>query len=183
MTEVSTQPPKGLLLVFTGEGKGKTTAALGVAVRAAGRLLRTHIIQFVKAPGSSGEQQALRRLHPLISLEARGTGFLRREDHQAMARARASAQAGWAEAARLLREEGGPDILVLDELTVALNYGLLEAAAVLEAISARRPGLHVIVTGRDAPEELCRLADLVTEMVPRKHPFEEGRKAERGLDF
>jgi len=176
------EPRRGLLLVFTGEGKGKTTAAVGVAVRAAGHGLHTHIIQFVKTPGCSGEHEALRRLHPLVTLEVRGTGFLHPEDSSAMAEARAAAREAWAEAARLLRE-GGPDILILDELTVALSHGLLDAAEVLKALSNRRPDLHVVVTGRDAPDELCRLADLVTEMLPRKHPYEHGRAAEPGIDF
>jgi len=173
---------QGMLLVFTGNGKGKTTAALGVALRAAGRGMSTHIIQFVKTPGSSGEHESVPALGPLVTIEARGTGFLQPTDEAAMARAREAARGAWEQACRLLREDG-PDVVVLDELTIALQHGLVDLAEVLEALSQRRPGLHAIVTGRGAPQELCDAADLVTEMVARKHPYEERRPAERGLDF
>jgi len=172
----------GLLLVFTGDGKGKTTASLGLALRAAGHGMRTHIIQFVKGPRPSGERQAVRRLDPLVTLEARGTGFLDPEDEAGVARAREAAQAAWERVCELLREPG-LDILVLDELTVALTHHLLDPQEVLKALSRRRPGLHVIVTGRGAPQALCELAALVTEMQSRKHPYQRGRPAERGLDF
>jgi cob(I)alamin adenosyltransferase len=179
---VTNRREHGLLIVLTGEGKGKTSAALGLALRAAGRGLRTHIIQFIKAPGCSGEHAAVERLAPLVSLLAGGTGFVLPNDELGSARARAAARSAWAEAARYLRE-GGVDILVLDELPAAVSSGLLEVAAVLAAIRDRRPDLHVIVTGRDAPEELCRQADVVTEMVAHKHPYEQGRPAELGIDL
>jgi len=179
---MSDSAPKSLLLVFTGDGKGKTTAALGVAFRAAGRGMSTRIIQFIKRPGSSGEQDSAKMLGPLVSIEARGTGFIHQADEAATERAREAARNGWEDARRLLRD-GGPDIVVLDELTVALNHGLLDLAEVVEALSRRRPGCHVIVTGRGAPQELCDVAALVTEMVPRKHPHEQGCPAEPGLDF
>lgn len=173
---------KGLLIVLTGNGKGKTSAALGLALRAAGRGMRTHIIQFVKAPGCSGEQAAVEKLAPLVSLVAAGTGFLSPGDEAGMEKARQAARSAWAEAARYLRE-GGADIVVLDELPVALSYRLLDLAEVLAAFAKRRPDLHVIVTGRDAPKELCQQADLVTEMVARKHPYDQGRAAELGIDL
>jgi cob(I)alamin adenosyltransferase len=173
---------KGLLIVLTGDGKGKTSAALGLALRAAGRGLRTHIIQFIKAPGCSGEQAAVEKLAPLVSLVAAGTGFVLPKDEAGMEKARVAARKAWAEAACYLRE-GGVDILALDELTVALSTGLLDPAEVVAAIGARRPDLHVIVTGRDAPAELCQQADLVTEMVARKHPYEQGRPPELGIDL
>lgn len=176
------EPSKGLLMVFTGDGKGKTTAALGVAVRAAGRGMRTHIIQFIKAPGSSGEHELVEGLRPLVTIETRGTGFLQPTDEVAMKEAREAAEGAWEQATVLLRQEG-LDILVLDELTVALNHGLLEPAEVVDALFHRRADLHVIVTGRTAPKEICDMADLVTEMVARKHPYERGRPGQCGLDF
>jgi cob(I)alamin adenosyltransferase len=179
---VANRREKGLLIVLTGDGKGKTSAALGLALRAAGRGMRTHIIQFIKAPGCSGEHGAVEKLAPLVSLLAGGTGFVLPNDELGKQRARQAAQSAWAEAGRYLGE-GGADILVLDELPAAVSAGLLDAVTVLTAIRDRRPELHVIVTGRDAPEELCRQADVVTEMVARKHPYEEGRPAELGIDF
>ncbi len=173
---------RGLLLVFTGDGKGKTTAALGVALRAAGHDQRTHIIQFIKGPRPSGEREAIKRLAPLVTIEAMGTGFFRPEDAEAMARARRAARSAWQRAADIL-QEGGPDILVLDELNVALSYQLLDLKEVLQALSARKPQLHVIVTGRSAPPALCEGADLVTRMVSQKHPYQQGRPAEPGIDF
>ena len=173
---------KGLLIVLTGDGKGKTSAALGLALRAAGRGLRTHIIQFIKAPGCSGEQAAVEKLAPLVSLVAGGTGFVLPGDTAGMERARPAARSAWAQASQYL-QEGGVEILVLDELPLALRAGLLDPAKVLAAISARRADLHVIVTGRDAPKELCQQADLVTEMVARKHPYDQGRPAELGIDL
>ena len=99
-----------------------------------------------------------------------------------MKEAREAAEGGWEQATLFLRQEG-LDILVLDELTVALNHGLLEPAEVVEALSRRRPSLHVIVTGRGASREICDMADLVTEMVARKHPYEQGRQGQCGVDF
>lgn len=121
-------------------------------------------------------------LRPLVTIEARGTGFLQPTDEVAMKEAREAAEGAWEQVTVLLRQEGF-DILVLDELTIALNHGLLEPAEVADALSHRRADLHVIVTGRTAPKEICDMADLVTEMVARKHPYERGRPGQCGLDF
>ena len=193
---VTGEPGRGLLLVYTGEGKGKTTAALGLALRAAGHAMRTHIIQFIKKGRRGGEGESVSRLAPLVSLEPMGTGYLQPEDEEAIKRARTAARDAWQRACEILREgplrppkgfvgpkAGGPDILVLDELSVALSHHLLDSAEVLAALASRAPALHVVVTGRGAPTALCEMADLVTEMVCHKHPYEQGRPAERGIDF
>jgi cob(I)alamin adenosyltransferase len=174
------QMTKGLLMVFTGNGKGKTTAALGMALRAAGHGLRVLILQFIKGAWSYGELEALKRFEE-IEIIPLGTGFTWKKE--TLEEDVKLARSGWAKAAAAI-EGCTHDMIVLDELNYVLSYGLLPLGMVLEAINNRPSGLHVVITGRGAPEELMRAADLVTEMVQIRHPYhEQGIKAQPGIEF
>lgn len=171
---------KGLLIVFTGEGKGKTTAALGMALRAAGHGLRVLILQFIKGSWSYGELEAVKRLEE-ITIEPLGSGFTwRKENLEEDVRL---AEAGWERALSAIANPSF-DLIILDELNYVLSYGLLPLEPVLMALARRRPHLHVVITGRGAPEELVGAADLVTEMRLIKHPYhDQGIKAQPGIEF
>jgi cob(I)alamin adenosyltransferase len=170
---------QGLVVVNTGHGKGKTTAALGVVLRAWGRGLRVVIVQFVKTrTGNYGENRAAKKLG--IEMIPMGEGFtwLSKDIEKDKATAR--------EAWELAREKicsDEYDLVVLDELTYPLTYGWLPVQEVIDVLRQRPEGLHVIITGRDAPEELIDYADLVTEMREVKHPFHKGLKAQPGIEF
>jgi cob(I)alamin adenosyltransferase len=171
---------KGLLIVFTGNGKGKTTAALGMAVRAAGHSMRTLILQFIKGSWAYGELQSLEQIQQ-IGIKPLGSGFTWKKE--SLDEDRRLAEAGW-EQALFEMKRGYYDIIVLDELNVVLSYGLLAKEAVLRGLQNRPPGLHIVVTGRNAPDELIEIADLVTEMKEIKHPFrDQGLKALKGIEF
>lgn len=171
---------QGLVQVYTGEGKGKTTAALGLALRAAGRGLKVKIIQFLKAPDSSGEHFAALRLAPELEIIPSGRpGFIKREpDPEDLRLARqALALAGQ------ILASGQVDLLVLDEINVALSLGLIKTAEVLALIEGKPAAVELVLTGRGAPEEILLKADLVTEMRLVKHPFQEGLAAREGIEF
>lgn len=171
---------KGLLIVFTGKGKGKTTAAVGMALRAAGHGMRTLVLQFIKGSRASGELQALERLDE-ITIEPMGSGFTWKKEN--LDEDRELARRGWLRAAEEIRR-AQYDTIVLDELNYVLSYGLLPLEEVLETIGNRPAHLHLVLTGRDAPDELIRRADLVTEMRQIKHPYhDQGVKAQRGVEF
>ncbi|WP_322795596.1 cob(I)yrinic acid a,c-diamide adenosyltransferase [Tepidiforma sp.] len=171
---------KGLLIVNTGNGKGKTTAAFGMALRAWGRGMRVAVYQFIKPPTANfGEHRAAKRIglpvHPL------GDGFTWKSKDPERTRALAIEQ--WGRACRAMFS-GELDVLVLDEFTYVLHYGWLPASEVLAALADRPPLLHVVITGRYAPAELVAAADLVTEMTLVKHPYrEQGIKAQPGVEF
>jgi len=171
---------KGLLLVHTGPGKGKSTAAFGLALRMLGHGRRVGVVQFVKGAWSTGERSVLEGFGPLVSWHSMGEGFT--WETQDRARDIAAARAAWDRALALMAE---PDLalLVLDELSIALRYDYLPEDEVVSALRARRPDLHVVVTGRNARPSLIEAADLVTEMVPRKHHFAAGVKAQEGIEF
>jgi cob(I)alamin adenosyltransferase len=171
---------KGLLIVFTGNGKGKTTSALGMAVRAAGHSMRTLVLQFIKGAWNYGELEALKRFDE-IEIRPLGTGFTWKKEN--MDEDRRLAQAGWKLAAEVIKA-GTCDIVILDELNLVLSYGLLPVGEVLDTLGQRPPRLHVIITGRNAPDELIAAADLVTEMREIKHPYrEQGIQAQKGVEF
>jgi cob(I)alamin adenosyltransferase len=183
VTDTPKIPPRGLLAVYTGNGKGKTTAALGLCIRAVGYGHRVGIIQFVKGSWHYGEKDGVRRLAPEVSFEAMGKGFvgivddkLPRGEHEKAARETL------AEVEQVITR-GEHDIVILDEVNVALGLKLLTPQAVIDVVRKRPPKMHVVCTGRDAPPELIDIADLVTEMKEIKHPFRKGMKAQRGLDF
>ena len=178
MSSTSTQ--KGLVIVNTGDGKGKTTAALGMLLRAWGRGFRVCVIQFIKAEtGKWGEIKAAEKLG--IEWHASGDGFtwLSKDIGETTARA----LHGW-EIAKEKIASGQYDLIVLDEFTYPLKFGWLKTSEVIEWLKANRPAaLHLVITGRYAPAELLEHADLVTEMNMIKHPFEKGIKAQPGIEF
>lgn len=168
---------KGLLIVHTGDGKGKTTAALGMLLRALGHGFTCAVLQFIKGDRATAESLLA---SPLLSWERVGEGFT--WDTQDLARDRAKAREGWEKA---LARMADPDLkfLLLDELNIVLAYGYLPVDEVVQALKAKREDLHVVVTGRGAPEPLIAAADLVTEMKEVKHPFARGVRAQAGIEF
>jgi cob(I)alamin adenosyltransferase len=173
---------KGLLMVNTGDGKGKTTAALGVLVRAAGRGLKCAMVQFMKSKSDRyGEHESLEKLG--VEVHTMGDGFT--WDTKDPAQDIKTSEETWALCVEKMRS-GDYDLLVFDELVYVLDYKFLEASAVLAEIAEVRkaqPHLHIIVTGRNAPPELVEAADLVTEMTEIKHPFNAGIYAQQGIEF
>ena len=171
----------GLLGVHTGKGKGKTTAAMGLALRALGRGQGVAIVQFVKGAWETGEKILLKARCPeLIAFESMGEGFT--WDTQDRARDLAAAAAAW-EKTRALMEDPRVDLLILDEINIALRYEQLPLEEIIAALQNRRDGLNVWATGRNAPQALIDAADLVTEMTEIKHHFRAGFKAQEGVEF
>jgi cob(I)alamin adenosyltransferase len=170
---------QALVIVLTGHGKGKTTAALGVVLRAWGRGMKTVVLQFVKARTANyGENRAARKLG--IEMIPLGEGFTWLSKD--IEKDKATARECW-ELARQKIDSGQYDIIVLDEMTYPMTYGWIPVEEVIDALRQRPQGLHVIITGRDAPQELIDFADLVTEMREVKHPYKKGVKARPGIDF
>ena len=171
---------KGLLMVHTGPGKGKSTAAFGLLLRMAGRGRRIGVVQFIKGAWSTGERAALDRFTDLVEWHTMGEGFT--WDTQDRARDVAACRRAWGKAVELMHQPG-LSLLLLDELNIALRYDYLPEAEVLDALAARPPALHVVVTGRNARPALIEAADLVTEMTLVKHHFAAGVKAQEGIEF
>jgi cob(I)alamin adenosyltransferase len=171
---------KGLLIVHTGKGKGKSTAAFGVVLRALGHGFRVGIVQFIKGRWETGERAVLERFPDLVTIKALGEGFT--WETQDRARDIAAARAAWAEAEAML-DDPSYRLILLDELNIALRYDYLPVDEIVTRLARRRPDLHVIVTGRNARDELIAAADLVTEMTLIKHPFRDGVKAQAGIEF
>ena len=171
---------KGLLIVHTGKGKGKSTAAFGLMLRALGRGFRCGVVQFGKGAWQSGERVAIERFGNQVEWHTLGEGFT--WETQDRARDIAAAERAWGKARDLMADESF-SLVILDELNIALRYDYLDLAAVVAALAARRPGLHVVVTGRNAKPELVAAADLVTEMTLVKHHFAAGVKAQAGIEF
>ena len=168
------------MAVLTGDGKGKTTAAIGMAVRALGHGWKVCLIQFVKGTWKTGEWKALERFADLLDVHVKGQGFIYRDED--VERDRKIAGEAW----RLVEDVLGSQdyrLVILDELTYLLKYGLIGEPQVCSALRDRRPDLHVVVTGRDAPTCLVDLADLVTEMKEVKHPMHNGIDAQKGIEF
>ena len=178
--EPSPEKPPGLLLVYTGHGKGKTTAALGLVFRALGRGQRVAVVQFIKGKWKTGERLFAESI-PGLTFRVMGQGFT--WDSDDLSRDRRAAEAAWAEG-KALALGGGHDVVVLDELTYAINYGFVPLDDVLEVSrAARAAGVSVVVTGRNAPDALVTAADLVTDMKSVKHPFQQGQRARAGIDY
>jgi len=171
---------KGLLIVFTGNGKGKTTAALGMAMRAAGHGQKVCFIQFIKGGWQYGELEAIKRFEGLIDLHVMGKGFTWKSDN--LAEDTRLAREGWEVACAALAS-GIYHTVVLDEFTYLLHYKMLEIEPCLQVLAGRNPAQHVVITGRYAPEQLIAAADLVTEMTMIKHPLKSGIKAQKGIEF
>jgi len=175
---MSTTGPAGRTIVYTGDGKGKTTAALGTALRAVGRGVAVAVVQFVKAE-DSGEHAAAERLAPDLVLRRMGTGWVTGEPSEA---ARSAAAAALAEVRRLL-SEGRAGMVVADEILTAAGLGLLSRADVEALLAARPADRHLVLTGRGAWPELIDRADLVTEMRSIKHPYDAGAGPVEGVEY
>jgi cob(I)alamin adenosyltransferase len=171
---------KGLLVVHTGTGKGKSTAAFGLALRILGRGGKIGVVQFIKGAWQSAERDALARFPDQVSWHTMGEGFT--WETQDRARDVAAAERAWAKAKELMADPGLA-MLILDELNIALRYDYLDLAEVVRVLNERRKDLHVVVTGRNAKPELVAAADLVTEMTLVKHHFAAGVKAQPGIEF
>ncbi len=171
---------KGLLIVHTGKGKGKSTAAMGLAARAVGNNMKVGIIQFVKGVWETGERVVLEKFPDLCIMKAMGDGFTwETQDRQ---RDLAAARSAW-ESAKEMMADPSFDLVILDELNIVLRYDNLPLDEIVETLSGKREMLHVVVTGRNAKDELIEIADLVTEMTQIKHPFRSGVKAQVGIEF
>ena len=171
---------RGLVIVHTGTGKGKSTAAFGMVLRCLGHGMRVGIVQFIKGAWDTGERHVLDRFPDLVTCRAMGEGFT--WDTQDRARDIAAARAAW-EHAKALIADSSYRLVLLDELNIVLRYDYLPIAEVVETLKGKPRDLHIVVTGRNAKPELIEIADLVTEMTLVKHPFRGGVKAQAGIEF
>lgn len=171
---------KGLIIVNTGKGKGKSTAAFGMVMRCIGHGMKVGVIQFIKGKWDTGERTVLERFSDQIEIKALGEGFT--WETQDRARDIAFARAAWEEGKRMMLDPSFQFVL-MDEINIALRYDYLPVEEVVEFLKAKRPDLHVCVTGRNAKDEIIAIADLVTEMEMIKHPFRDGVKAQAGIEF
>jgi cob(I)alamin adenosyltransferase len=178
-TSEKTQDQKGMVIVYTGHGKGKTTAALGLAWRAMGQGLKVAIMQYIKGKWRTGERLFAETL-PGLEFRVMGLGFTWESDD--ISKDKAAAVAAWKDSKDFI-QAGVHDVIILDEITYVINFGFIELEDVLTTLKARPPHVSVVITGRNAPQEIQDLADLVTEMAVVKHPYTAGRKALRGIDF
>ena len=184
--EKEKKQPHGLVIVHTGDGKGKTTAALGLALRAWGDGLSVLILQFIKGGWHYGELHAIDALAKsdaggTIELRQRGLGFTRKGDVEEAEHKRAAREA--LDEAREEITSGAWNLIILDEINYAVKFGLLDVHDVLALLDVRPPSLHIVLTGREAASEIIARADLVTEMKLVKHPFQQGVKAQKGIEF
>jgi cob(I)alamin adenosyltransferase len=171
---------KGLLIVHTGKGKGKSSSAFGMALRCLGHGMKVGIVQYVKGAWDTGEARFLARFPELCEIKSLGEGFT--WETQDRARDVAAAERAWAESARMLADPAYA-MVILDEINISLRYEQIPLGPVLDAIAARPAMQHVVATGRNAAPELIEMADLVTEMTMIKHPFRDGIKAQKGVEF
>lgn len=175
------KPARGLVLVHTGDGKGKSTSAFGLALRAVGQGLRVFLIQFIKGTWKTGEAEAARRLAPELEIRAGlGDGFT--WVTQDPDRDRLTSREIW-KIAREAISSGRYHVVILDEINVAMDLGHIDPREVIAALEERDPAMHVVLTGRGAPGAIVEFADLVSEVRKIKHPFDEGVPAQRGIEF
>ena len=171
---------KGLIIIYTGNGKGKTTAALGQALRAAGHGMKVCIIQFIKGSWRYGELEAFKRFDDLIDFHVTGKGFTWKSED--LEEDKKIARQGW-QLAQAAIGSGRYRLVILDELTYLAKYGMIDTQELVDVLTGKPESLHVMVTGRNAPEALLEIADLVTAMEAVKHPFNYGIKAQKGIEF
>jgi len=171
---------RGLVIVHTGKGKGKSTAAWGMALRMLGYGKRVGIVQFVKGKWDTGERTVFEKFGDQCEIEAHGEGFS--WESQDLERDKAAAMRAWNAATKMMADET-ISLVIMDEINIALRYGQLDAAMVVDALKSKREDLHMVLTGRNALEEVIEVADLVTEMTLVKHPFRSGIKAQQGIEF
>ncbi|MEW6363827.1 MAG: cob(I)yrinic acid a,c-diamide adenosyltransferase [Acidobacteriota bacterium] len=174
---------KGMVVVFTGDGKGKTTAALGMSLRAVGYGFKVTMIQFVKGSWRYGELTSAERLKPEFELRPAGRGFVGIIDDKLPMEEHRKAAAKALEDIEQIMTKGQQDVLILDEVFVARTLGLITEEQILRLLDKRPEALHLVLTGRGCPQSVTERADLVTEMREIKHPFRQGRTAEIGIDF
>ena len=170
----------GLTIVHTGKGKGKSTAAFGMVCRALGHGMRVGVIQFVKGKWETGEKKILEAFSHQVAVHTMGEGFT--WDTQDLNRDIAAADAAWNQA-KVMMQDPSYSMILLDELNIVLRYDYLSIDDVVKTIKNKREDLHIIITGRNAKEELIEISDLVTEMTMIKHPFRSGFKAQAGIEF
>lgn len=178
--KASATQEKGLIIVHTGPGKGKTTAALGLAFRALGQGMKVGIVQFIKGAIPTGEAALMQQLNLPIEMYTLGEGFT--WNTQDRTQDMATARKAWEQAVTLLNDPSF-DMVILDELNIVLRYDYLPLEEVLETLRSKREMLHVVITGRNAKDELIAYADLVTEMKIVKHPYKAGIKAQKGVEY
>lgn len=171
---------KGLVIVHTGKGKGKSTAAFGMVFRALGHGFKIGIVQFVKGKWGTGERDILEKFPDQVTIKAMGEGFT--WDTQDRARDIAAAKGAWEMAKEMIADEAYKMVL-LDELNICLRYDYLDISEVVDVLKNKPRDTHVVITGRNAKDELIEVADLVTEMTMVKHPFRDGVKAQAGIEF
>ena len=171
---------KGLVIVHTGKGKGKSTAAMGLAIRAIGNGMKVGIVQFVKGVWETGERGVLDKFPDLVSIKAMGDGFT--WETQDRERDIKAAETAWA-ASKVMIASGDYKMVILDELNIVLRYDYIPLDDVIETLKSKPKDLHVVITGRNAKDDLIEVADLVTEMTLIKHPFRGGVKAQVGIEF
>ena len=170
----------GLIIVHTGKGKGKSTAAFGMVCRAIGHGMKVGVIQFVKGKWETGEKKILEAFSDQVTVHTMGEGFT--WDTQDLKRDVAAADAAWQQAKRMMQDPSYSMIL-MDELNIVLRYDYLPIDEIVETVKNKREDLHIIITGRNAKDSLLEIADLVTEMTMIKHPFRSGFKAQAGIEF
>lgn len=173
---------KGLIIVYTGAGKGKTTAAMGMALRAVGHNLKVLMAQFIKGSWQYGELKAIERLHPHFEIVPLGEGFLGSDKEAPSPNHIQSVVDAWDFCKEKMRS-GEFDMIILDEINYVIDYRLLPLKWVLDTLQTKPEGLHLVLTGRNAHPGIIEVADLVTEMREIKHPFKNGTKAQRGIEF
>ncbi len=180
MKETKVMESKGLLLVFTGNGKGKTSAALGQAFRALGHGMRVAVVQFIKGSWKYGEMEAAKRFPDQLDFHVMGRGFTWKSED--LTKDIAKARAAWQFTCDLLQDKHH-QLVILDELTYLVTYKMITEEELLARLAGRPKDMHVVVTGRNASPGLIDAADLVTEMCEIKHPYKKGIKAQKGIEF
>jgi cob(I)alamin adenosyltransferase len=173
---------RGYIIVLTGDGKGKTTSALGMAVRAIGQGMKVAMLQFLKGSWKYGELETAKRLAPDLTLRQLGGDFIRIDPENPDPRDVQTAREAW-EVAKQTLQSGDYGMVILDELNGTIAYGLLPVDEVVAALQDRPQNLHVVLTGRQAHPKIVEMADLVTEMTEIKHPYREGHNARKGIEF
>ena len=173
---------KGLIIVFTGNGKGKTTAAMGQALRAVGQGLKVLMLQFIKGTWDYGELQSIKRLDPDFKIKPLGKGFIRSKSKLNDKEALENINQSWEQARNEIFSEKY-DMVILDEINYVIDFGLLPVEEMLTLLAEKPEGQHIVLTGRNAHKSVVEKADLVTEMVEIKHQYTKGIKAQKGIEF
>lgn len=173
---------RGLIIVFTGDGKGKTTAAMGQALRAVGQGFRVLMLQFIKGTWDYGELKSIKRLDPDFKIMPLGKGFIRSKSKLNQKEALENINQSWKQARKEIFSDKY-DMVILDEINYVIDFGLLPVEELLALIDEKPEGQHIILTGRNAHKSIIEKADLVTEMVEIKHQFSKGIKAQKGIEF